>query len=142
MFSDTAVASLRPDYGSLGPDRPEAQVAPPLLTLPLELRRAIYHHVLCYNYRLRTKRWYLLPPSFRCRDPLGLPNDDTGLLCVCQQIYNEALSIFYEVNVFSLHSKMLKPGNVENLHHLQHVDFTFNYYSKILADTLHFSCFV
>ncbi|KAG6993727.1 hypothetical protein G7Y79_00051g086470 [Physcia stellaris] len=135
MFSDTAVAGLRPDYCSLGPYKAEAQVAPSFLTLPLELRRAIYRHVLCYNYRLRKKTWYLLPQSFLGRNLLGLPNDDTSLFCVCQQIYNETLNIFYEVNVFSLHSKMLKPGSFENLHHLQHVDFTFNYRSNIHADS-------
>lgn len=96
----------------------------PLLSLPLELRREVWHLVLLAPYRLRPLQGAnkgLFPRLVKVTDSIAL-------LSTCRQIYHEAFDIFYPCNLFHLGPTSLPQRySIESSHfHLiQHVNLEF-----------------
>jgi len=96
----------------------------PLLNLPLELRREVWHLVLLAPRHLRPiegSNQGLLPR------PLRVP-DSIALLGVCRQTYVEAIEMLYQCNLFHLTPMSLpKRYGMESsrFHLMQNVDLEF-----------------
>lgn len=96
----------------------------PLLSLPLELRREVWHLVLLAPCRLRPMQGANQGLSPR----LVKVTDSIALLGACRQIYDETLDIFYRYNLFHLGPTSLPQRysiDSSRFHLIQHVNLEF-----------------
>ncbi len=107
----------------------------PLLSLPLELRREVWRLVLLAPRRLRPMQGSnhgLLPRLVKVADSIAL-------LGACRQIYDEALDILYQCNLFHLTPMSLPQRHCiesSRFHLIQHVnlEFTFKDFTRDFRD--------
>jgi len=107
----------------------------PLLSLPLELRREVWRLVLLAPRRLRPMQGSnqgLLPRLVKVADSIAL-------LGACRQIYDEALDILYQCNLFHLTPMSLPQRHCiesSRFHLIQHVnlEFTFKDFTRDSRD--------
>jgi len=106
-----------------------------LLSLPLELRREVWHLVLLAPRRLRpmqSSKQGLLPRIVKVTDSIALPG-------ACRQIYEEALDILYQCKLFHLTLMSLPQRHCiesSRFHLIQHVnlEFTFKDFTRYFRD--------
>ncbi len=107
----------------------------PLLSLPPELRREVWRLVLLAPRRLRPMQGSnhgLLPRLVKVADSIAL-------LGACRQIYDEALDILYQCNLFHLTPMSLPQRHCiesSRFHLIQHVnlEFTFKDFTRDSRD--------
>lgn len=93
------------------------------MTLPAELRLEIWRHLLQRAGYVRSpdepvERYFFDPPMKRI--------EDTAVLRLCRQVYDEGIEILYRVNTFDLTStNLFWPGVNRSLHRLRHISIRF-----------------